>query len=133
MCDFWREFLSSQLLGVILGAILTGGFTWFIEWRKSVGEQKHHIREKREETYLGMLKILYLLRNEALNPKNKEISQMRKNEIEEYYAPINVYASKQVKDLYNKTAKQDAVDNIDEFIQLLRKELGKKTKEYQHD
>ena len=45
MCDFWREFLSSQLLGVILGAILTGGFTWFIEWRKSVGEQKHHIRE----------------------------------------------------------------------------------------
>ena len=140
MCDFGKEFLSSQLFGIILGALLTGGFTWFLEWRKYVAEQKNHLREKREEIYLKMLNILYILRNEALNTNNKDITQLRKQEINECYALINMYASKNVKEKYNLTTKnidlffmkapkdpailETSVNSVDVFINLIRKELG---------
>ena len=38
--------------GVIIGCILTGLFTWFIDYLRSAREQKIYIIRKREETYL---------------------------------------------------------------------------------
>ena len=58
MCEFWKDFLSSQLFGVILGSLLTAGFTCFLDWLKSKREEKIHLREKREETYLKVLDVL---------------------------------------------------------------------------
>ena len=38
MLEFLKSFLHSQLFGIILGAFLTGGFTWFCDWRRSKRE-----------------------------------------------------------------------------------------------
>ena len=143
-CDkfiiFLDKFFSSQLFGVIIGAILTAGFNWFIEWRKSKKEQKLHIREKREETYIAILNILYLLSNESLNFNNKDISEERKLQIDKYCPLINIYASKKVFGKYNLVVKkidayymglksdmkyiEDLPDNMIELQQIIRKELG---------
>ena len=116
------EFLSSQTFGVIIGAILTAGFTWFVEWRKSVAEQKVHLREKREETYQNILSIYYTHRREQDSPVSQLISEipvmLRKN-----YPSINIWGSKKVKKIYNNVMKSK--DNQEELlIKAIRKELG---------
>ena len=137
----------SGLLGACVGAIAT--HITMVKQFKIIAEQerekqkredKIHLKGKREETYLRMLDILYLLRNESLVPNNRSISEKRKKEIDECFAPINVYASQSIKNMYIKAAKQidlyfmknqkdttplkNALDLIDEFIELIRKELG---------
>lgn len=140
MSDLLQQFFSSQTFGVIIGAVLTAGFTWFIEFLRAQREEKQHLKRKREEVYLRMLKILYLIRNEGLNCQNKSISKEREKEMEECYAPINLYASRKIKDIYNFTAKsidvffmqssqdtkplETAKNTIDTFIDLIRKEVG---------
>lgn len=129
-----------ELLGVLLGSTIGFLFTILINYFQNKREDKIHLREKREDTYLRMLNILYLLRNETLVPNNKSISEKRRQEIDECFAPINVYAPKPIKNMYIKAAKQidlffmnnhqdtksleNALDLIDEFIKLIRKELG---------
>lgn len=135
-----ESFWQSQPFGIILGSLLTAGFTLFLDLLKWKRDDKIHLREKREDTYLRMLNILYLLRNETLVSNDKSISEKRKKEIDECFAPINVYASEPIKNMYIKAAKkidlffmknrqdtnslEDALDLIDEFIKLIRKELG---------
>ena len=57
----WAQFFSSQIFGIILGAFLTAGFTWFVEWRKSIIANTNKLREKREEVYLKACDILMRL------------------------------------------------------------------------
>lgn len=54
MCDLLQSFLKSQLFGIILGAILTGGFSWFIEWRKTSKDEQIYLKRKREALYQMM-------------------------------------------------------------------------------
>lgn len=54
MCDLLQSFLKSQLFGIILGAILTGGFSWFIEWRKTSKDEQIYLKRKREALYQKM-------------------------------------------------------------------------------
>lgn len=144
MCDIIKTFLESQLFGIIIGAILTGGFTWFIEWRKSVGEQKVHLREKREETYLRVIDVL--TRHEKCYREKRVIE----DEYEEYKKAFNdlqsymmVYASptiykeyyklcNDITDTYIKIKKRKDRENmvetnakkIEKFADKIRKELG---------
>ena len=134
--SFWKP----ELLGVLLGSIIGFFPTFLLNYFQNKRKDKIYLRGKREDTYLRMLNILYLLRNEALVPNNKTISEERKKEIDECFAPINVYASEPIKNMYIKAAKkidlffmknrqdtnslEDALDLIDEFIKLIRKELG---------
>ena len=46
-----------SLVGVIVGAILTSGFTFFIEYLRAKREEKLHLKRKREETYTKILQI----------------------------------------------------------------------------
>ena len=87
--SFWKP----ELLGVLLGSIIGFFPTFFLNYFQNKREDKIYLRGKREDTYLRMLNILYLLRNEALVPNNKTISEGRKKEIDECFAPINVYAA----------------------------------------
>lgn len=50
----WADFVSSQLFGIILGALLTGGFTWFIESQKASRDEKIYLKRKRESLYQKM-------------------------------------------------------------------------------
>ncbi len=95
--------MNEALIGVIIGAVLTGGFTWFIEWRKSVGEQKVRLREKREETYLRVLDVL--ARHEKCYRERNVIEE----EYEEYKKEFNdlqphmmVYATPAIYEEYYK-------------------------------
>ena len=140
----WSEFLSSQLFGIILGALLTGGFTCFIEWRKSVTEQKLHLRAKREETYIKVLDVL--MRSDKCY-REKYVDE---KEYEEYKRLFNdlqslmlVYASSKIyKEYYKlcaeicntyegikKKKKREKLqyinaDKVENFATLIRKELG---------
>ena len=53
----WSDFFSSQTFGVIIGAVLTAGFTWFIEYLRAKRDEKLHLKRKREETYTKILQI----------------------------------------------------------------------------
>lgn len=54
MIHLIREFLNSQLFGIILGAILTGGFTLLIDFYKSKREERIYLKRKREVLYQKM-------------------------------------------------------------------------------
>lgn len=144
MCEILKTFLESQLFGIIVGAILTGGFSWFTEWRKSVGEQKVHLREKREETYLRVIDVL--TRHEKCYREKRVVE----DEYEEYKKAFNdlqsymmVYASptiykeyyklcNDIMDTYIKIKKRKDRENmvetnakkIEKFADKIRKELG---------
>ena len=144
MCEFWKDFLSSQLFGVILGSLLTAGFTCFLDWLKSKREEKIHLREKREETYLKVLDVL--TRHEKCC---REI-YIREEEYEEYKKSYNdllsymmVYASpavyreyyklcNEISDAYSKVKKRKYMENtqnlnadkIEKFANKIRENLG---------
>lgn len=55
----WTDFFSSQIFGIIVGALITTGFTWFLDWRKSVREQKFRSIEKRNEAYFAVFDVFW--------------------------------------------------------------------------
>ena len=126
MSNVIKSFLESQLLGIILGAILTGGFTWFIEWRKTVGEQKHHLRGRREDVYKSILEVYYQYRQEVTQGiSSTDIMSSLPHLMKTYYPAINMYASKDVKDIYNQ-AMHNKKNKEKELIEAIRKELDVK-------
>lgn len=120
MCDILKPFLESQLFGIIIGAILTAGFTLFVEWRKSVGEQTVHIRTKREETYQNILRTYYEIAQEN---HRKEFYFFKNSPqlISKFYPIINIYASNKVKSLFDLAVKSREDEKI--LIKQMRKEL----------
>ena len=136
----WAEFLSSQTFGIILGSVLTAGFTLFVEWRKSVGEQKFHIREKREETYQMMLSTFQSLRNHYLNTKQFDIPDEIYANFEETSNLLKMYASSDIEKVYekfldefekkyrqgnnNEEVYESAMQCLNELSVIVRKELG---------
>lgn len=140
----WTEFLSSQTFGIILGSLLTAGFTWFVEWRKSAAEQKVHLREKREEVYLKVLDVL------MLNDKCYRRKQIKAQEYENYKKMYNklqslmlIYASPTIYSRYYKLSndimetyariekrqdrekmQENNADKIEKLANEIRKELG---------
>lgn len=142
----WAQFFSSQIFGIILGSLLTAGFTWFVEWRKSVGEQKVHLREKREEVYLEACDILMRL------DKCYREKYVEQDEYEEYKKLFNdlqshmlVYASSEIYDEYYILCEEIATlyagikkkkqreklqrinaNKVEQFANKIRKELGVK-------
>ena len=137
------EFLQSQVFGIILGAILTAGFTWFIEWRKSAREDKNHLRDKREELYEQMYEFVMRYEKDARTYKsNKYISEDTRdfyNEIEpqtiwatvkireQFYTLFEdiMESAKSYKKHWEKTSDKNRKKILD-FKEQIRKELGLK-------
>lgn len=135
--------MNDTLIGVIVGAILTGGFTWFIEWRKSVGEQKVHLREKREELYEQMYDFVMRYEKDARTYKSRKyISEETRdifNEIESktIWATVNIRekfyslfgeimeSANSYKKHWEKTSDRNRKKILD-FKEQIRKELGLK-------
>ena len=63
----WADFFSSQIFGIIVGALITTGFTWFLDWRKSVREQKFRSIEKRNEAYFAVFDVFFGLLDTDFN------------------------------------------------------------------
>ena len=142
----WAQFFSSQIFGIILVAFLTAGFTWFVEWRKSIIANTNKLREKREEVYLKACDILMRL------DKCYREKYVEQDEYEEYKKLFNdlqshmlVYASSEIYDEYYKLCEEIATlyagikkkkqreklqrinaNKVEQFANKIRKELGVK-------
>lgn len=128
---------------IFLGSFLTGGFTWFIEWRKSVGEQKVHLREKREELYEQMYDFVMRYEKDARTYKSRKyISEETRdifNEIESktIWATVNIRekfyslfgeimeSANSYKKHWEKTSDKNR-EKLLNFKEQIRKELGLK-------
>lgn len=133
-------FFSSQLFGVIIGALVTGGFTWLLDYFKSNREYKQHIKQKREELYI---KACFVLMEHEKWCRYRKKDQYCKDIFNELQAPMLIYASRSIYDEYYKldseiwqtyakihTKKQveqisnEIADKVEAFAEKMRKELG---------
>jgi hypothetical protein len=86
-------------IGVIIGAILTAGFTWFIEYLRAKREEKLYVKRKREEVYVKLYDFLMRLEKDIRIRKNTYMSEETKN----YYNNLEmqtIWASNKVSDKF---------------------------------
>lgn len=118
------------LLGVIIGCILTGLFTWFTDYLKSAREQKTYILRKREETYLKAIDCLISISTDWKwvlqgDPRNEV-----KEKINSTVPYVKLYASSKIAKEYIQLQKeiQNAPDEntchkIEKLINNIKKDL----------
>lgn len=70
-----KEFFTSQIFGIILGAILTGGFTLIVDLIKSNREEKTYIKRKRESLYQKMYDFSMRFEKDIRTKKNTIMSK----------------------------------------------------------
>lgn len=88
-----------SLVGVIIGAILTALFTWFIEFLRAKREEKLYIKRKREEVYVKLYDFLMRLEKDIRIRKNTYMSEETKN----YYNNLEmqtIWASNKVSEKF---------------------------------
>ena len=86
-------------IGVIIGAILTAGFTWFIEYLRAKREEKLYVKRKREEVYVKLYDFLMRLEKDIRIRKNTYMNEETKN----YYNNLEmqtIWASNKVSDKF---------------------------------
>lgn len=99
MSDLLQQFFSSQTFGVIIGAVLTAGFTWFIEYLRAKRDEKLYVKRKREEVYVKLYDFLMRLEKDIRIRKNTYMSEETKN----YYNNLEmqtIWASNKVSDKF---------------------------------
>lgn len=74
-----KEFFTSQIFGIILGAILTGGFTLIVDLIKSNREEKTYINRKRESLYQKMYDFSMRFEKDIRTKKNTIMSKGTKD------------------------------------------------------
>ncbi|CDF00091.1 unknown [Clostridium sp. CAG:813] len=74
-----KEFFTSQIFGIILGAILTGGFTLIVDLIKSNREEKTYIKRKRESLYQKMYDFSMRFEKDIRTKKNTIMSKGTKD------------------------------------------------------
>ena len=79
MLAFFKEFIHSQLFGIILGSFLTGGFTWFCDWRRFNREEKLYLKRKRESLYQKMYDFSMRFEKDIRTKKIPQMSQGTKD------------------------------------------------------
>ncbi len=127
----WNDFFSSQLFGVIIGALMTGGFTWLLDRLRYKRERKAQIQQKREDIYTQALEVLqeYEISTKQVDNTSKRVAMQK---IELLRSKIAVFASKSVSDKYYKIIKTikpftDSVQTLSKITELqsiMRTELG---------
>ena len=118
------------LIGVLIGAVITALFTWFLDELRSDREQKIYITHKREETYLKALDCLISVSADHQlimtgNPTNEV-----KEKINSTISYINLYASDKIsknylalqKELQNSPNKKTYL-KMEKLIKDIKKEL----------
>ena len=94
-------------------------FTAEQEHNKEIREDKLYIQRKREETYCMVLRTYFELNKSRLFPHYKtDLDKW----IADLYPYVNIYASKKIKNIYNKVAHQKATE--DNLVDAIRKELN---------
>lgn len=119
------------LAGIIIGAVITALFTWFLDKLRSDREQKIYINRKKEETYLKAIDCLISLGADLKwlysgNPCNQV-----KEKINSTVSYMKLYASEKIwkeylslqKELQN-APNEKIYPKIEKLIKNIKKELN---------
>lgn len=79
MINFLNEFIHSQLFGIILGAILTGGFALLCDSIRFKREEKLYLKRKRESLYQKMYDFSMRFEKDIRTKKMPKMSQGTKD------------------------------------------------------
>lgn len=126
----WSDFFSSQTFGVIIGAVLTAGFTWFIEYLRAKRDEELYVKRKREEVYLKLLDLLneYIeLHNDNKTPNDVEMKEFWVR-YKQLRPAVKVYASQHIEEWFleslNETFYGAIKGQVNGLAKEIRKELG---------
>lgn len=130
----WMHIIISSLSGIVGAAV--GGFATYLtmakqfkfmaeqEIQKQKRDDELYLKRKREETYVEILELFYLL-NEEKNVGNQLTTKIEEKITEKYqkiWSKINLWATKETKTKFDSAVKN--VSNSEEFFAHIRKELG---------
>ncbi len=140
MLQIIEKFLDSQLLGVIIGAILTGGFTFLFDYIKSSREEKIYLKRKREALYQKMYDFTMRYEKDIREKKSISLSKEVRdswNEIQyesifgrqktmDYFYDLFYDLQQSLEENHNNIEKAHELNNnkILEFYAFIKKELG---------
>lgn len=118
------------LLGVIIGCILTGLFTWFTDYLKSAREQKIYILRKREETYLKAIDCLISISADWRGILQGDPCNEVKEKINSTIPYVELYTPTKIAKEYIALQKEirnapdtKTVNKMEKFIENIKKEL----------
>lgn len=95
----WADFFSSQIFGIIVGALITTDFTWFLDWRKNVREQKNRSIEKRNEAYFSVFDVFFGLLDTNFAGIGEIYDEHIVGKYEKTHAAVFMYGSQEMKNL----------------------------------
>ena len=122
-----KTFWDNQLLGVIIGALLTAGFTAIIEWIRFLREIKQKNLEERKKCYIEILKLYHLEKERKLvkNQLTPNISKIITQRRQDLLANFQVVASKKILDKWNEVSHDNkGTFNDEDLIESIRLELN---------
>lgn len=96
MSEAWIAFT-----GVIVGSVISAGFTWFIEWRKSNSEEKTYLKRKKEEAYFSALSVLCDLASAKPDTPPRELTI----KIDKIEAQLRFYGKSKIYEDFKNTSK----------------------------
>lgn len=125
--DTNNNFFDTQLFGIILGALLTAGFTALIEWIRFRRETKLKNLEDRKKCYIEILN-LYNLEKEEKQVQNQitpNISSIITKKRQDLLGTFRVIASKKILDKWNEVGHYSKGSfNDEDLIEAIRSELN---------
>ncbi|MBR5303643.1 MAG: hypothetical protein IKU37_02320 [Candidatus Gastranaerophilales bacterium] len=121
------EFFQSQLFGIILGGLLTGGFTLLSENIRFNREQKIYLKRKRESLYQMMYELVMRIEHDIRNNKKDILSKSSKdlwNEIQNE----SIYGKQVTMNYFYKLCEKLDSSFEDETKEMLDKHIENNTK-----
>lgn len=118
------------LAGVIIGAVITAWFTWFLDKLRSDREQKIYITRKREESYLRVIDCLVSFGIDINWIYTGESSNEVKTKINSTIPYMKLYASEKIMKDYlalqnelQNNPKKGTYKKMEKLIKNIKKEL----------
>lgn len=119
------------LAGVIIGAVITALFTWFLDKLRSDREQKIYIIHKKEETYLKAIDCLLSIGTDLRWVLEGEPGNEVKRKINSTIPHLKLYASEKIMKDYLALQKElqsapneKTYPKIEKLIKNIKKELN---------
>lgn len=85
---------------IIIGALISSGTTWFLDWIKCNREEKLYYKRKREETYIEMQDYITDLNAHWAELKNKYLSNELRLKFNALRGKAHIYGKKEITDLF---------------------------------
>ena len=121
-----------EFLLVLLGAIISCGTTWFLDFLRYRREEKIYYKRKKEETYLSICSIIYKLTGSEGHYIKDSNWEAFYDQIMDLTVSLEIYASRKVytffakkiiKELSLKNNYNVSDETLTSFINLIKEDL----------